>query len=1230
MAAEHIFHHKDADGFRVEYDLCLTVETGTACFEQPKTLMNQDEYEAFQKKTDEFLDNYSEAVEEIEKLTCQADGYDYAIAVSSGIIAGLIDLFFVGKWDFKNAKKISNIAINNIIIEFAKKDPRYIPWCNGVGKTAKWTRRDPNRLASAVSFLEEKYVLPGDNAWKFTGSGVSAASHHLDDFCHHPTLIGMICCILVQFTGNAKYHPAAGDVIKLPVTVNEYGNFVSEKVFGKVFAGIINWFFKAAQTLKNQKGHLMSDMAGSISAVKGMKSGAGIPGTIMSTLKELSALPCFKDTSFAVNLRRAYQNGIGSGPSQLDLGIFNNLFDGASSKFDMRTEMAVKHELKKQAVPVVINEIVVRSFYFIRRFIEQMKVKQSLKEIEWKKLLPMNNRTIVRMMVISTGTMEVVDMADAAIRAMAKSGLNPYLFATQFVLRINYIGICRFSIACAVDVAMGMKKDRLELAIASAEVAIVAKEEIKVIDKIHAIQEKTNEHLKQVGTQVDSVYNMINYEVERHMDKDYNSIQVDQDIFTIDDAIEAAKQLFEVQANDFYALKNEKWYKDLLNAITFGSDRKKKVIRDIKTLSKLQTIFMRVYCENYKDLDLQLNEIINNIAKTNQSVKKIYNKYCVGVEPQQSILELHQFEQDILLLLLCSYKSMNGNEENLKKFRSGVAQTIGRGIPQGEFKPEMLEQIRSDKILYRIIVEMCAIDGGLHDFSVPDNISEAINYLSVSGIEKERIKSQIVRELDSLGVDYLITKYGIAEEELIDDDIEFELKDENTVNEDFATIIIDEDLQIPHGEQKIYKNKDLFIHADVICEGELLFDNCRLKYNDSALSGKIRIKETGQLSITDCTIECLSYKDDYFFECNGNVNIKHTKFSDCSYLFKASKDFFVNECEIYDCATNLFYLRADRDTKITICNNKIIQRDLQRFYTEDLDERVRLHAMIWVSSLNPRCNANQFHNNIFAEEPGFTHIFKDKHTKFNYISAYGMSISQSSFINTSGYIEIDASNISECYFKGCYKPIVSKLLGNNIEIDNCIFYECEDVISCTSNSEVKNCQFVSCKNRLIDCGYAFDGGVRVYSCIFKNIHNDFDGDDSYLPGAYKASAICFCRCKNTSSKLNIITNCSFDGVAMKKAFLIAPDGFERPWEDTVVKVDNCKFSHCVSERKSKKLIGEYFSYYGLFNKERIVHATNIYCCEGLDKTNSEGSRADNLSINFISTYGRKIGSNFTL
>lgn len=477
-------YQNSVDDFRIRYTLVIPDDS------IPNYQLSEGEQD--------FLKELNDAYADIERLTSQADGYDYAIAISSGIIAGLIDSFFVGEWNFKNAKKQSNIAINKKILDFAKKDPRYIPWCDGVGKSARWKRREPDRLTSAVEFLEEKYILPGDNDWKFKGSGISASSHHLDDFCHHPTLVGMICCILVQFSGNAKYHTSAGDVITVPVSVNEYGNLVSEKVFGKVFAGVVNWFFCAAQTLKNQKGHLMSDMAGSISAVKDKKGGAGVPGTVMSTLKELSALPCFKDTSFAENLRKAYKNGIGNGKSQLDLGIFNNLFDGASSKYDMRTEMAVKHEFERQSVPVIINEIIVRSFYFIRRFVEQMKVKQSLMEIEWKKLLPMNNRTIVRMMTIASGTFCLVDLGDAAIRSGIESGGNMPVFFNKFILRVNFIGIGRFAVAVGADLYMEARKGRMEIAAASGEIAAAAIEEKKVIVETSNINKNTDDKIEKM------------------------------------------------------------------------------------------------------------------------------------------------------------------------------------------------------------------------------------------------------------------------------------------------------------------------------------------------------------------------------------------------------------------------------------------------------------------------------------------------------------------------------------------------------------------------------------------------------------------------------------------------------------------------------------------------------------------------------------------------------------
>lgn len=477
-------YNNSIDDFRIKYTLVVPEVDGSG-------------YQLSEKEQ-LFLKELDEAYSDIENLTNQADGYDYALSVSSGIIAGFIDSFFVGEWNFDKAKDWSNEYINKKVINFANKDPNYIEWCDGVGKNSSWKKRKQNSSTSAIEFLEEKYVLPGDSDWNFKGTTTSAAAHHLDDFCHHPTLIGMLCSILVQFTGDAKYHPSTGDVIKLPVTVNDYGKLVSDKPFGKVFAGIINWFFSAVMTVKNQKGHLMSDIAGTHKSSKG---GAGIPGTVMSTLKELSALPCFKDTSFAENLRKAYQNGIGDGKSQANLGILNNLFEGKdSNKLDLRTELAVKHELKRQSIPVIINEIIVRAFYFIRRFIDQMKIKQSLMDIEWKKLLPMNNRTIVRMITIASGTFCLVDIGDAAIRAAVKSGGSAPVFFGKFILRVNFVGIGRFTLAVGADLYMEARKGRMEIAVASGEVANTAIEQKKAIVETGVINQKTDKKIEEMNS----------------------------------------------------------------------------------------------------------------------------------------------------------------------------------------------------------------------------------------------------------------------------------------------------------------------------------------------------------------------------------------------------------------------------------------------------------------------------------------------------------------------------------------------------------------------------------------------------------------------------------------------------------------------------------------------------------------------------------------------------------
>lgn len=473
----------------------------------------------------EVQDKIAKLNTDIDKLTNHADGLDYAIAVTSGIITGILDATIVGEWNFAEAKKETYKEVNSKVIDFAKNQPNYIPYCNTTLENLKKVPpssvnprrkpKDPDRLETAIEFLEFQFHLPGDGAYRSGNFGIDGNTHRIDDLCHHPTIVGLVCCVIVQFTGHTKYVNKYGEDIDIPVTVNEYGNFVGKNPVTKLFAGVINWFITCAKTRANRKGHLMSDIA----------TPAGLPGSVLSIITELASIPCFRNEDFSLRLRDAFKNGIGTGKGQIDLGAFNVLFEGAQSKLDVVTEKALMHELKRQAMPVVINEILVRASYFIRRFISELKEKQDVREVEWKKVIPFNNRTIVRMMTIATGTFTTIDMADAAVHAATKS-VDASTFFSNMLLRVNFVGVGRFAIAVTSDVGMGisrsvkrnqrMKLQKEQILLLDAKVYykqagmwIAAEDVGETLEEAYGMMEKTTETFAQAVVDVrDSLNNI--------------------------------------------------------------------------------------------------------------------------------------------------------------------------------------------------------------------------------------------------------------------------------------------------------------------------------------------------------------------------------------------------------------------------------------------------------------------------------------------------------------------------------------------------------------------------------------------------------------------------------------------------------------------------------------------------------------------------------------------------
>lgn len=393
--------------------------------------------------------------QELQRYTNNADWLDNTVAVASGIICGIIDSFFVREFSFENAHEWGKDKVDNAVVKIAQ---------------AQGYKGDD--LAGAVKYLEEKFPIAADKATNDFGGGLQ---HHLRDFSHHPTVVGLVFSLITQFTKKVYGTDVSGKFIV--VELDEKGLLLLGKnTPEKITFGVINWIF-----------HMVSDMAGSSCSILEGKDGTGLPGPLVSLLKEISALPIFKKTNekeykeFSVWISKLF-NGTLLGKRDENGKVVEAI------KFDLRTEIGVLNELGKQAVPVIINECIVRGFYFIRKLIDEIKSNEihsfsDLGNINWKNTIPAKNRTIVRMLTISSGTFMAVDMADAAIRAAVNSGGTVAGFAGQFLLRVNFIGIGRFAVAVGVDVSMGVKKNKLEAQRSSLKSQMLYYQEAKVFYK---------------------------------------------------------------------------------------------------------------------------------------------------------------------------------------------------------------------------------------------------------------------------------------------------------------------------------------------------------------------------------------------------------------------------------------------------------------------------------------------------------------------------------------------------------------------------------------------------------------------------------------------------------------------------------------------------------------------------------------------------------------------------
>lgn len=365
----------------------------------------------------------------------QLDKWDYIIATSSGAITAAMDMLWVKDIDLRNAHTWGVEKINDFVLDVAKKQGY-----------------KGNELSGAIKHLEEIFPIPADKLTNDFGGG---KQHHLRDFSHHPTIAGLVFSIITQFTGNGYGTDVTGKLIPVEVPKDVLCN---GGPLEKLYAGIVSWTF-----------HMISDIAGSSSSVAMGKEGTGLPGPLMSFLKELSSIPGIKNiagedekgySKFSVYCSKLF-NGTLLGEHDEN----GKIVKGGELKFDLRTELGIGHEAlsNKQFLPVLINELIVRGFYSIRRFISVLKDQtvsnfEDLMQLDPSCFLPWKSTSLTHMLIISSTTFSVIDISSAGIKAALKNKNNKAGFAIDFIQGINLFGTCRLAIATGGEIGLGIEK----------------------------------------------------------------------------------------------------------------------------------------------------------------------------------------------------------------------------------------------------------------------------------------------------------------------------------------------------------------------------------------------------------------------------------------------------------------------------------------------------------------------------------------------------------------------------------------------------------------------------------------------------------------------------------------------------------------------------------------------------------------------------------------------------
>ena len=205
---------------------------------------------------------------------------------------------------------------------------------------------------------------------------------------------------------------------------------------------------------------------------------------------------------------------------------------------------------------------------------------------------------------MASGTFMAVDLADAFVESAIQSKGNQALLAEGVVLRINFVGIGRFALGCAVDIGSGARKTTYEfmsIELTTGSMAVSA--------------ERTFLHARKRRNKADARELILAKALGEE-------IAIDKSGFSLEEAQLAAKELSEKKILSYEEMRDRPWYKKLYAAATFHSADKKHVMEDVQAIEQILSSFMKAYDSEMDQLDKRVARLENVVVNQQKELER--------------------------------------------------------------------------------------------------------------------------------------------------------------------------------------------------------------------------------------------------------------------------------------------------------------------------------------------------------------------------------------------------------------------------------------------------------------------------------------------------------------------------------------------------------------------------------------------------------------------------------